>query len=41
MSLGTVESMYADGSGVEECVQVWPELFRRWLDRRTQETQAL
>ena len=41
VSLGTVESMYADGSGVEECVQVWPELFRRWLDRRTQETQAL
>ena len=34
VSLGTVESMYADGSGVEECVQIWPQLFRRWIDRR-------
>ncbi|KFI65542.1 alpha/beta hydrolase [Bifidobacterium cuniculi] len=33
VALGTPESMYADGTGVEECVQVWPDLFRDWVGR--------
>lgn len=34
VSLGTRESMYADGTGVEACVQVWPDLFKDWVERR-------
>ncbi|KFI68565.1 Xylan esterase/lipase [Bifidobacterium magnum] len=34
VSLGTEESRYADGTGVEPCVQVWPNLFRDWVRRR-------
>lgn len=34
VSLGTRESMYMDGTGVEECVQVWPDLFHAWVQRQ-------
>lgn len=34
LSLGTMEtSWHGDAAGVEECVQSWPELFRRWMLR--------
>ena len=34
VALGSRESMYDDGTGVERCVQVWPALFHRWaVDR--------
>ena len=33
LSLGTTETMYRDGSGVEPCVQIWPRLFHDWLRR--------
>lgn len=34
VSLATRESMYSDGTGVERCVQVWPELFHNWAVER-------
>lgn len=40
VALGTRESMYADGTGVEECVQVWPDLFRAWVERRVTTSSA-
>lgn len=33
LSLGTAETAWQGINGIEECVQVWPELFRRWMLR--------
>lgn len=33
LSLGTAETAWQGVNGIEECVQVWPELFRRWMRR--------
>lgn len=33
LSLGTADTARRNGVGVEECVQIWPELFRRWMRR--------
>ncbi len=33
LSLGTTETAWQGVNGIEECVQVWPELFRRWMLR--------
>lgn len=33
LSLGTAETAWQGVNGIEECVQVWPELFRRWMLR--------
>lgn len=34
LSLGTAETSWNGTEGIEECIQVWPELFARWMRRR-------
>jgi acetyl esterase/lipase len=41
VSLATRESMYADGTGVEKCVAVWPELFHQWAVDRFENNRPL
>ena len=33
LSLGTTDTARSNGVGVEECVQIWPGLFHRWMNR--------
>lgn len=32
-SLGTEETKYANGRGIEESLQIWPDLFHAWVER--------
>lgn len=32
-SLGTEETKFADGRGIEESLQIWPDLFHAWVER--------